>query len=266
MGEQRVAAEPVPVLLYHSVTESPGSDAFAVSVDDFRRDMDAVSSTGRVAMTAEQYRQWCASGSGGSMRPVLITFDDGFADYAEHALPVLEEHGLPATLFVTSGWMGRPGMLSHDAVRDLAGGVTEIGAHTVSHPHLDLLTDSEARSELRISREALEDCIGDWVTSLAYPHGSHTRRTTTLARDSGYLTAHAVKNALSHTGDDVFAVARFTVQAETPRSRVMTVLSGRGAPRAWSRERMRTRAFRHVRRLQSGLSVDPADILKLQEG
>lgn len=255
----------VPILLYHSVTPSPGADAFAVRLDDFRRDMAEVAATGRIAMTADEYRRWSADDARPPIRPVLVTFDDGFADYADRALPVLAEHGMRSTLFVTSGWVDRPGMLSRRAVEDLARGTTEIGAHTVSHPHLDLLDPVEARGELRYAREFLEDRTGEWVTSLAYPHGSHSRRTKTLARESGYLTAHAVKNALSHTADDEFAIGRYTVHAGTTRAEVRAVLAGRGVPRSWRRERLRTAAFRHVRRLRGAPAVDPRQFMEDQQ-
>ncbi len=261
----RRTTEPVPVLLYHSVAgETAGSDPFAVRLDDFRRDMAAVAESGRTAMTATGYHGWCQSVGRGDVRPVLVTFDDGFADYADRALPVLQEHDLASTLFVTTGWLGRREMLSRSALAALGslpgrsgGPVVEIGAHSVSHSHLDTLRPGEARRELCYARETLEDALGAWVTAMAYPHGSHSALTKRLARETGHITAHAVKNALSHPDDDPFAVGRFTVHAGTTRAQVRAALSGGGAPRSWTRERLRTRAFRAVRRTRGGLAVDP---------
>ncbi|HEY8478753.1 MAG TPA: polysaccharide deacetylase family protein [Spirillospora sp.] len=252
-------ARPVPVLLYHSVAapgDLSGDDHWQVGVADFRKDMESVVETGRTPMTATAYADWLRAGADPAVRPVLVTFDDGFADYADVALPVLQELGLCATLFVTTGWIGRTGMLSRAAVRDLARTGTEIGGHAVTHPHLDTLSAAGARGEILGSRHALEDIVGGWVTSFAYPHGSFHRRTRRLVIDSGYRTAHAVKNALSHPGDDVFAIARFTVTATTPRERVRAVLAGRKAPFGWRRERLRTRGYRIVRRARAaGLPV-----------
>ena len=243
----------IPVLLYHSIAR-PGqepSDRFQVTAAAFAADLAAVVATGRTPLTATDYAACLHGEKHLPERPVLITFDDGFADYAQVALPILERHSLPATLFVTTGWLGRPGMLSGPDVTRLADGITEIGAHSATHPHLDLLASSGLRTEIAQPREALEQLTGRPVTSFAYPHGSHTARTKATVAESGYRTAHAVKNALSHPGDDPLAVARFTVEAHTPREQVRAVLAGTGAPLAWSGERLRTKGYRIVRRLRS---------------
>ena len=242
----------VPVLLYHSIAR-PGqaaSDRFQVTAADFAADMAAVVASGRTPLTATDYAACLNGPEPLPERPVLITFDDGFADYAHVALPILERHGLPATLFVTTGWLDRPGMLAGPDLTRLADGSTEIGAHSATHPHLDLVAGDAINTEVTEPREILEQLTGRAVTSFAYPHGSHTARTKVAVAESGYLTAHAVKNALSHPGDDPLAVARFTVEAHTAREQVRLVLAGTGAPLAWPGERLRTRAYRVVRRLR----------------
>jgi peptidoglycan/xylan/chitin deacetylase (PgdA/CDA1 family) len=238
----------VPALLYHSIA-APGravTDRWQVAAADFAADLDAVAATGRTPLTATAYAAWLRDPQR-TGAPVLVTFDDGFADYADVALPLLAERGLPATVFVTTGWLGRPGMLSAAGAADLLGTGTELGGHSVTHPHLDTLGEGRARAEILGSRRALEDVLGVAVTSFAYPHGSQRARTRALAAYAGHTTAHAVKNALSHDADDPYAVARFTVTAQTPRARVRAVLAGRGAPVAPRRERLRTTAFRGVR-------------------
>ena len=257
-----VPARPhVPVLLYHSIRSDGAiaADPWAVRESDFRRDVDAVLATGRPSMTATRYARWLTEDDD-TPPPVLITFDDGFADFADVALPVLAEHGLASTVFVTTGWVDRPGMLSRDAIRQLPSSIVEVGAHTVMHPHLDTLGVDVACRELLTSRESLEEWTGDWVTSVAYPHGSHSRRTRTLARDCGYVTAHAVKNVVSHRSDDVLAVGRYTVRDRTSRAEVVGVLDGHGVPRARRRQRLRTRAYRQVRTVRACLTCPPAII------
>lgn len=257
-------ADAVPILLYHSIASGRGSaDPFAVAVDDFRRDMDEVVATGRHPMLATEYLEWCGGGDR-SVRPVLVTFDDGFGDYADRGLPILRDRGIRSTMFVTTGWTGRPGMLSRSAIADLAAErdhedapVTEIGGHTVTHPHLDTLSAGAAQNEMTVSRIDLEDWTGGWVTSMAYPHGSNSASTRRAAQGSGYLTAHAVKNALSHPADEPFAVGRYTVHAGTTRNQVRDVLSGAGAPRSWRGDRLVTRGFRVVRRVRRHLPVEP---------
>lgn len=244
----------IPALLYHSICPAGQSplDRWQVRADDFATDMESVARSGRVPIDARTYAIWLRAGDRRLASAALVTFDDGFADFADLAFPVLRRLEIASTLFVTTGWLGRRGMLSATAVRDLAAAGVEVGAHSVNHRHLDLLADREAEHELAGSRRALEEITGRAVTSFAYPHGSHRARTKRLAASCGYTTAHAVKNAISHPADDPFAVARFTVDARCTRERVRAVINGGGAPRSWPGERFRTRAFRVVRAIRQG--------------
>jgi hypothetical protein len=93
--------------------------------------------------------------------------------------------------------------------------------------------------------------------SFAYPHGSHDRRTVDIVRASGYSSAVAVRNALSHAGDDPFALARVTVERRSGSATVERALAG-SLPIARDAERARTRAYRYVRRLTRGATLRAA--------
>lgn len=244
-------ARVVPVLLWHAIGDSADQDLFRVTRAAFRRHLDLVVASGRVPLTAAEYGVMLTTGTTPD-GAVLLTFDDGFADLVDEVLPALRARSLRATAFITSGFVGRSRMLSRAGLSELVGGdphrAVEIGAHSITHPHLDVLGAREAEREIAGSGRDLEDWLGQPVTSFAYPHGSHSRRTRALAVQCGYRTVHAVRNALSHPDDDVYAVSRFTVRADTSDERVEAVLACRAAPLGWSRERVRTWGFRQVRR------------------
>lgn len=242
------------MLLYHSVSPpgAGGDDPWQVRLADFTVDMQAVAASGRTPITASRYARWLRGDECLPQRPILVTFDDGFADFADAALPVLRDLGIPATLFVTTGWIGQPRMLSARTLTDLAtADDVELGAHSVSHPHVDILGYERARVEIGDCRGALQDLTGCPVDSFAYPHGSHHSRSRRLVVAAGYRSAFAVKDAISHHEDDPYAVARYTVHAGTTREQVRAVIAGDGAPRAWRRQRLRTRGYRVVRSLRS---------------
>jgi hypothetical protein len=88
------------------------------------------------------------------------------------------------------------------------------------------------------------------VTSFAYPYGAHDPRVRAAVIAAGFHSAAAVKNAISHRADDPWAIARWTVDGATDAERIARVLDGRGVPRAWRRERLRTRGYRTVRKLR----------------
>jgi peptidoglycan/xylan/chitin deacetylase (PgdA/CDA1 family) len=137
----------------------------------------------------------------------VLTFDDGFADVHEHALPVLRRHGLPSTMFLVAqtltpsgqdvDWVDDPSpeplrTLSLDQVLELQDAGMDFQSHTWSHRDLTGLSASECEQELRESREVLSDLLGRPVTLLAYPRGLHNRLVREAAARAGYTHAFAL--------------------------------------------------------------------------
>jgi len=242
-----VAVVLTPVLLYHDVVRGTPASPWQINVDDLARDLDAVLRSGRFVQTATDLDAALRARPLTDIARCAVTFDDGYASFAELALPLLAERGLPATLFVTTGSLDGPGMLAAADVRAMAGPLLEVGAHTVHHPHLDLLPFAVARDQVCRSRERLADLLGAEPAGFAYPHGSHHRTVRDVVAGCGFANAYAVKDALTHPDDDPYARARLTVLASTARRRVEQWLAGRGAPQAWAGERLRTTVYRHVR-------------------
>jgi len=253
---------PVPILLYHSVSEV-APDAFAPYVvypRQFAAHLDELTALGFTTLTVDQLLAARALGMPLPERSVVITFDDGFADFATYAWPELVARDLSATLYVTAGtldgtsrWLtplgagGLP-MLTQRQVVQLAGEGCKIGAHSMTHPHLDCLPRAAAAVEIAQSKTVLEQILGRPVDSFAYPHGYHDRTVRQLVVDAGFTSAAAVKNALSPTQDDVFALARVTVTADFDVARLTDTVIGRGIPVGQRRERLRTRVWRQARR------------------
>ncbi len=243
----------IPILLYHSVSDHSNHDTFTVPPALFDEHVRAVSDAGRTALTLSELANVLNGKRSLPSRPVLVTFDDGFAD-TRSAVELLLGAGLKATVFVTSGWIGQEGMLASTDVRELAAlSEVEVGAHSVTHPRLDELDAAHLANEIVDSRSILEDIAQTPIGSFAYPHGSYDSRTRTAVIDAGFSAAAAVKNALSHTKDDAYALARVTITTSTSSHKLEKLLAGSGAPLAWKRERLRTRGYRSVRRLRRSL-------------
>jgi peptidoglycan/xylan/chitin deacetylase (PgdA/CDA1 family) len=126
----------------------------------------------------------------------------------------------------------------------------EVGAHGVRHLRLDELDDFARTHEIHACKAQLEDLLQIAVRSFAYPHGAYDERTRDAVIRAGYRSAAAIKNAVSHPRDDPFAIARWTVTAGTPPSRLAEVLDARGIEVAWTHDRLRTRAYRRARRFR----------------
>lgn len=246
----------IPVLLYHSVPHAAcaDSDRLTVAFERFRTHMDVVRHSGRVPLTISELGAGLRGGAALPDRPLAVTFDDGYRN-TPGALKLICDMGLAASVFITTGAIGTPGMITQAQVRDLAkmGATVELGAHTVTHPHLDELPLREAQTEVTDGKDELEQLIGRAVKTFAYPYGSFDRRVRAAVIDAGYDSAAAVKNAVSHVGDDPWTLARWTVSTNTTPEQIARIMQGDGAPLAWGHERVRTRGYRAVRRLRRRL-------------
>ncbi len=111
----------------------------------------------------------------GTDRVVVLTFDDGFNDFASAAFPILNEFGFTATVFLSTGYLGdrfitgRP-CLHASQVRELAAQGIEFGSHTVTHPRLDSVPGERLGAELRDSKRRIEDILGAQIRSFSYPY------------------------------------------------------------------------------------------------
>ena len=257
----------VPILMYQSVSEHPNDDTKPHSVrpSDLAEQFAYLAENGFTALTLADLVASLNKNNGRSVpdKPVVITFDDGYADFHSHALPLLDRHRFPATVFLTSGWVsdagddaaGRPldDMLSWGQAREVAQTGVEIGGHSHSHPQLDQLSTGELRQELRRNKGLLEEKIGAPVATMAYPYGYSSARVRREVRRAGYFAACAVNNTIAADRHDMLAIPRLTVARNTTISMFKRAVEGNAVPLIYLRERVLTKGYAVVRRTRYGL-------------
>lgn len=229
----------VPVLTYHRIAESgpAGLASYRVSQDAFAEQMAFLRDSGYSVLSLQQFRDAHVQGLTVPPRSVLLTFDDGYRDFAERALPVLEKHGFPAVLFVvaervglSADWdsdFGEPAVLLDWAdLRDVARRNITIGSHTRTHPHLTELPAERAIAELSLSRTRMEAELGTRVTALAYPHGDCNPLVATWAACCGYELAFTCREERSAFADDRMLLPRITVDGQDDMAAFASKLVG----------------------------------------
>lgn len=234
------SAQKVPILMYHSISRqaSPQFRPFIVTPPLFEEHLSYLKQEGYTPLTVSEFLVLRnAADASLPERPIVLTFDDGFADFYTDALPLLQKYGFPATLYVTTGyvnetsrWLQRRGegerpMLSWTQLAELHEHGIELGAHTHTHPQLDLLSHAEAWSEITQSKTLLEGHLAIEVASFAYPFGYHTSAVRRQVIQAGFSSACAVKYAMSSTESDIFALARLFVSIETDTRALAHLLS-----------------------------------------
>ena len=152
----------VVILLYHRVGPSPSEIELGASA--FERQLEYLAINERV-LTLDQALM-------GEEGGVVVTFDDGTRDFHETVVPLLVQHGVPAMLYLATSWVGSDGSesLTWQQIRDAkATGFVTIGSHTHTHADLSRTSDAETESEMRVSKELIEDELGVACRHFAYP-------------------------------------------------------------------------------------------------
>jgi peptidoglycan/xylan/chitin deacetylase (PgdA/CDA1 family) len=190
----------VLVLCYHALS-ADWPAALSTTPERFREQLELLLARGyRPATFAQTLATPAAE------RTFAVTFDDAYRSVLERARPIMDELGVPGTVFVPTDWPDReepmrwPGIdqwfggpheeellcLRWDELRALAGAGWEVGSHTCSHPHLTGLDDAALERELAASRELCSEKGGAPCRSIAYPYGDVDARVVEAARSAGY--------------------------------------------------------------------------------
>jgi peptidoglycan/xylan/chitin deacetylase (PgdA/CDA1 family) len=214
----------VPVLVYHHVGTPPAGTAAPglwVSRARFAAQVRALRRAGHTAVTLDRVRRaWRGLGRLPA-RPVVLTFDDGYADQRRGAAPVLARAGWPGVLFLTEANVDRPHGIAAQDVRALLRAGWELGGHTATHPDLRTVDDARLAAEVDASRAALRRAFGVPVRAFAYPYGRADARVAGAVRAAGYLTAWTTRRAVARRGTRATALPRVVVGSRTTPAQLL---------------------------------------------
>ncbi|RYG46934.1 polysaccharide deacetylase family protein [bacterium] len=204
-----------PVLVYHDVIERRDKKAvwFDCTAEEFRQQLDAITEAGFSFVSIETLRKGLTGEATMPSRSVCLTFADGYEGFYRFAWPILKERGIPAAMFVHTGFVGskqgRPKM-TWDQLREIDAGGVAVASQTVNHPaDLGKLDDAALRKEMEASRATLERELGHPVRDLAYPNGKWSPRVRDFARASGYRLAFTEAQRIAETGESILSVPRW---------------------------------------------------------
>jgi len=212
----------VPVLMYHQVARPAeyGSPYryLTVAPENFARQMKWLKRLGFQGLSVGELAPYFSGCKVGKV--VGITFDDGFRNVYEHALPALQAVGFTATNYFVSrqvgghnAWDESIGIpyspcMNETEIREWASLGHEVGAHTVDHVRLTQVDRTTARQQISASRKRLEDIAGRAVTSFSYPYGDVSWATRELVREAGFATATTTKRGRVRRNDDPLLLPR----------------------------------------------------------
>jgi len=230
-------------LMYHLVDDAI-DDSIAVPRQAFAAQMQWLQDAGYQALTIAEAAAIAQGAAPPSPRAVLITFDDGYVDNVTHALPILVQHGLRATLFVISAYIGQRNRWNPKACYDAwhldwgglrawleAGG--DIGGHSHEHLCMTRLDAEELRAAVTVNKALLEDGLGRELVGFSYPYGVYNGAVKRAVQEQ-YLLAFTDTAGSWSPSADRYAINRigvrpeWTLQEFGKRVEVMGKLAARG--------------------------------------
>ncbi|QEU97626.1 polysaccharide deacetylase family protein [Streptomyces kanamyceticus] len=228
--------------MYHSV-ENASEDPYRITVSPQRLDAQLrwLRRRGLRGVSMRELMEACARGEQRNL--VGLTFDDGYRDFVEQALPVLRRHDCTATVFVLPGRLDgdnawdplgpRKPLLGADGIRHVAESGMEIASHGLTHVDLTLADDQLLRREVDDSRAKLSELTGAEVRGFCYPYGHVDERVVAAVRDAGYRYACAIDPGALR---GPLALPRVHIgQGDTPPRLALKVWTNRLRGRAFDR-------------------------------
>ena len=204
---QDVAFPWAPILMYHRVVpeiDRPDPHGLCISVAAFESQVRYLYERGYRTVTLDEWVLTVCEGRPQSEPMAVITFDDGYRDVYDHALPVLRRYGASATLFLVSGCVGGTStwdeaalpLLGLPELREMHAYGISFGSHSRSHAHLAGLPEEEAREEIILSKVELERALETEIRSFCFPYGQATPVVRQMVQEAGYSAACGIDQPL----------------------------------------------------------------------
>ena len=229
MFERTLNDQPIPILVYHQIDVAPSKGAafrsLYVAPTAFARQMRLLKLLGYQGLSLSALMPYLRGERRGKV--CGITFDDGYLNNLNHALPVLEAHGFSSTCYVVSQRLGQTNDWDSDA------GITpvplmnaeqlsqwradgqELGAHTRHHVHLPKLSAEQSFQEIAGCKTELEAIVQAPVQHFCYPYGDFKPSHVEMAKQAGFLTATTTARARCQMDNDVWQLPRVPVVRST---------------------------------------------------
>lgn len=223
----------IPVLTYHSLDES--HSVISTSVATFKKQMEYLWKECYQTLPLSEVASFIHQRKAFPEKGIVITFDDGYKNVYTDAFPILEQYGFNATIFLITEYCGKlnnwPGqslsikrspLLSWPEIREMSNYGFEFGAHTLTHPDLDLIPIQQAEQEIIQSKVMIQDHLSTEVKVFAYPYGRYNSKIKDIVQQH-FLAACTTELGKVKTGCDPYRLKRIDMYYLTSPKRFIAL-------------------------------------------
>jgi len=216
-GVARVAR--VPILMYHYVSEPPpDADIYrqdlSVTPSRFESHLRYLQENGYRTITLDELLGFLAYGAPLPARPVILTFDDGYADNYTNAFPLLRKYGMVGHFFIISDFVSqrRDGYMTWPQIEEMARAGQRFGSHSRDHPDLKGKSVDYLVWQALGGLEAIQEHLGYHPRWISYPAGSYDDQVIAVYKSAHYWGGLSTEQGATHTLDRIFALKRVRVR------------------------------------------------------
>ncbi|MDE2421999.1 MAG: polysaccharide deacetylase family protein [Gammaproteobacteria bacterium] len=202
------------ILMLHQVTAAEPASGMNIQPKKFEQLLQLLQKKNIKTLTMSEWMEYSQSQKSSHQKVVALTFDDGFLDNYTDAFPLLEKYQAKATIFLSPKLDAIAKMQPEHLTIMSKSGLIEFGAHTMTHPNLNNISDEQAIQEIRASKQWVEEQIG-YCHHFAYPFGRFSAKHMDMVKAAGFLSAVSTKKSIqSLSAENQYCLPRISVSGK----------------------------------------------------
>jgi len=212
--ESQPVPEGFPILEYHKVTKNPPREAeiYNVLPEDFAAQLDYLQENGYTTITLQDFMRALKGKQTLPEKPIILTFDDGYADNFTEMLPILEAHNMTAVVYVITNFIGKEGYLNLEQLKEMQKRGLEIGSHTADHIPIDKVSEHILNNQIHGSKQFLDWSGLDTIYTFSYPNGAVSDKLINYLKQENFLNAVTGDAGLNNFDTDPFKLKRVHIR------------------------------------------------------
>jgi peptidoglycan/xylan/chitin deacetylase (PgdA/CDA1 family) len=206
----------IPILMYHHIAYYPPTASqlqrgLTISPADFEQQLSYLKQAGYQTVLLADLFKALYYGQKLPLKPVILTFDDGYDNAYYNAFPILKKYKEKGSFYLISDLIGQPGRLTCPQAKEMLQAGMEFGSHSKTHPDFRRLLPETISFESLSSKITIEKALGDKIYFFCYPVGGYKPEDFSILKNQGYLLALTATNGATENSDHPFELPRLRI-------------------------------------------------------
>lgn len=217
----------LPILTIHHVGVAPASisaqnKVWYLSEENFKQLLDEIDSLGYKTYFLSEILKYLEEKKI-PQKAIVLTIDDGPIDFYTTAFPILKEYQMKSNVAVMTG-VGGKNYISHEQIKEMVEtGLVEFQSHTVYHPYITRVSETEQKRELEKSKANLEELLNKPVEVISYPFGLYNDQVIELSKQAGYKMGLTIKAGIEQNINNLFEICRINFINSSDLNKILLI-------------------------------------------